>query len=212
MWEGTGTSVYVVPFLIQGEYMSELKFGKGRRGPGIDFYIVRRVLVWLVQIALVCGVAFFLVWMFGQRVSNVGDSMNPVLENGDVVLVNSIVYDARNPKRGEIMVFKPKGNENSHYYIKRVIGRPGETVDLIDGELYIDGEKLEEKYETTAIKDAGLLSESVTLEENEYFVLGDNRMSSEDSRNPDIGVVEKSCIEGKAWFVIMPRAHLGFLR
>ena len=72
--------------------------------------------------------------------------MKPVLQNGDVVLVNRIVYNATTPKRGDIIVFKPKGNENAHYYIKRIVGLPGETVEIIENNVYIDCEKLVEDY------------------------------------------------------------------
>ena len=114
-------------------------------------------------------------------------SMNPVIRNGDVVLVNRIVYDASTPKRGDIIVFKQKGNENLHSYIKMIIGLPGESVEIRDGEIYINNRKLNEKYETTAIADTGIASEKIVLGGDEYFVIGDNRESSEDSRVADIG-------------------------
>lgn len=88
------------------------------------------MLSWILQIAVVLLFAFVFVWYFGQRVSTVGDSMSPKLSNGDVVLVNRFAYNVTSPKRGDIIVFKPKGNENSHYYIKRIIGLPGETVEI----------------------------------------------------------------------------------
>ena len=138
--------------------------------------------------------------------------MNPVLSNGDVVLVNRIVYNATTPKRGDIIVFKPKGNENAHYYIKRIIGLPGETVEIMENHIYIDGEKLEEDYETTDIDDVGIINEKIQLDGDEYFVLGDNRKSSEDSRNADIGNVKREYIYGKAWFVLSPKKDFGFIR
>ena len=137
--------------------------------------------------------------------------MNPVIRNGDVVLVNRIVYDASTPKRGDIIVFKPKGNENLHSYIKRIIGLPGESVEIRDGEIYINNRKLNEKYETTAIADAGIASEKIVLGGDEYFVLGDNRESSEDSRVADIGNVKRSEIEGKVWFILSPKDRFGLL-
>ena len=167
---------------------------------------------WIFKIAVVCLLAFVAVWYFGQQVSTVGDSMNPVLSNGDVVLVNRIVYNATTPKRGDIIVFKPKGNENAHYYIKRIIGLPGETVEIMENHIYIDGEKLEEDYETTDIDDVGIVNEKIQLDGDEYFVLGDNRKSSEDSRNADIGNVKREYIYGKAWFVLSPKKDFGFIR
>lgn len=138
--------------------------------------------------------------------------MKPVLENGDVVLVNRVVYNATTPKRGDIIVFKPKGNENTHYYIKRIVGLPGETVSIIENSVYINGEKLEEDYETTNIDDVGIVSEEVKLASDEYFVLGDDRENSEDSRDADVGNVKRSYIYGKAWFVVSPKENIGFVR
>lgn len=138
--------------------------------------------------------------------------MKPVLSNGDVVLVNRIVYNAKRPKRGDIIVFKPKGNENSHYYIKRIVGMPGETVKILENEIYIDGEKLKEDYKTTDIGDVGVVSEEIELGEDEYFVLGDDRENSEDSRSADVGNVKRSYIYGKAWFVVSPKENFGFIK
>jgi signal peptidase I len=168
--------------------------------------------MWIFKIAVVCLLAFVSVWYFGQKVSTVGDSMKPVLQNGDVVLVNRIVYNASRPKRGDIIVFKPKGNENSHYYIKRIIGLPGETVEIIENHVYINGEKLKEDYKTTDINDVGIVSEKMQLASDEYFVLGDDRENSEDSRNADVGNVKRSYIYGKAWFVVSPKKDFGFVR
>lgn len=173
---------------------------------------ISRAGMWTFKIAVVCLLAFVSVWYFGQTVSTVGDSMKPVLKNGDMVLVNRIVYNATRPKRGDIIVFKPKGNENSHYYIKRIIGLPGETVEIIENRVYINGEKLEEDYKTTDINDVGIVSEKMELASDEYFVLGDDRENSEDSRNADIGNVKRSYIYGKAWFVVSPKKDFGFVR
>ena len=167
---------------------------------------------WIFQIIIVCLFAFVSVWYFGQRVSTVGDSMKPVLGNGDVVLVNRIIYNASTPKRGDIIVFKPKGNENSHYYIKRIVGLPGESVEIIENNVYINGKKLQEDYETTDIDNVGVVSEKITLAGDEYFVLGDDRENSEDSRNADVGNVKRSYIYGKAWFVISPHDNFGFIK
>ena len=138
--------------------------------------------------------------------------MSPQLKNGDVTLINRLVYDARKPKRGEIIAFKPNGNENSHYYIKRVIGLPGETIEYKDGRLWIDGEVLEEEYETTEIVELGLLKDEIKLDGDEYFVLGDDRENSEDSRVANIGNVKRNEIAGKVWFVVSPMKHFGFVK
>jgi len=172
---------------------------------------IKAVAVWTLKVAVVCLMAFVFVWFFGQQVSTVGDSMKPALENGDVVLVNRVIYNAKKPKRGDVVVFKPKGNENVHYYIKRVIGLPGETVEIKDERIYIDGELLEEDYQTTTLEDSGYLTEPVTLDEDEYFVLGDDRENSEDSRHAEVGNVKRMYIYGKAWFVISGE-NIGFVK
>ena len=134
-----------------------------------EFDLLRVVGIWTFQIAVVCLIAFVFVWYFGQRVSTIGDSMKPVLENGDITLINRIVYNASSPKRGDIIAFKPNGNENSHYYIKRIIGLPGETVEIKDGEILINGEKIEEDYKTTKIDDPGIVEEPITLGGDEFL-------------------------------------------
>ena len=172
---------------------------------------IKAVAVWTLKVAFVCVLAFVFVWFFGQQVSTVGDSMKPVLQNGDVVLVNRVVYNAIKPKRGDVIVFKPKGNENVHYYIKRVIGLPGETIEIKDKSIFIDGVMLEEEYQTTTLEDSGYLDEPVVLDEDEYFVLGDDRENSEDSRHAEVGNVKRMYIYGKAWFVISGE-NIGFVK
>ena len=172
---------------------------------------IRSLLSWILQVAVVILLAFVFVWYFGQKISNVGDSMNPVLSNGDVVLVNQFVYNTRAPKRGDIIAFKPKGNENSHYYIKRVIGLPGESIEIIEGNVYVDGKRLDESYKTTQIRDVGIVTEKIELGGDEYFVLGDDRNRSEDSRMADVGNIRREYIYGKVWFVLSPGEHFGFL-
>lgn len=189
-----------------------LTFGKETKRFGIDFEFIQKILIWIFKIIVICVVAFVLVWYFGQRVSNVGDSMKPVLYNGDRVLVNRIVYNASRPKRNDVIVFKPNGNVNSHYYIKRIIGLPGETIEIKNGEIYINDKKISEKIKTTEIEDAGIAAEPFKIGGNEYFVLGDNRKSSEDSRMADIGTVEKDEIYGKAWLIISPSKNFGFVK
>ena len=184
----------------------ELKFGKETRHRSWDW--IPSALKLLLQIGLVCFFAFVFVWYFGQKTSNIGDSMNPILKNGDVVLVNRFKYDASSPKRGDIIVFKPNGNEHLHSYIKRIIGLPGETIQIKDNSIYINGKILEENYETNEITDAGLASEPIKLAGDEYFVLGDNRQVSDDSRSADIGNVKRSEFEGKAWLILSPRSRI----
>ena len=191
--------------------MAGLSFSRKKRRK-VNYELLQEIIIWLFQIALVCFAAFVLVWYFGLRVSVIGDSMNPELRNGDITLVNRLVYDVRKSRRGDIIAFKPNGNEGSHYYMKRVIGLPGETIECKEGIIFIDGEMLEEDYQATAIEELGLLEEPITLKSDEFFVLGDDRQSSEDSRMANIGNVKRSEIAGKVWFVISPIKHLGIVR
>ncbi len=192
--------------------MSDLSFGKERRRHYFDIDILIKILKWTFEIAIVCLIAFVLVWYFGQRVRTIGDSMKPVLENGDVTLLNRIIYNASRPDRGDVIAFYPNGNKKSYCYIKRIVGLPGETVELKDGSVYINGKKIKEKYKTTKIEDVGLINEAVKLGSDEYFVLGDDRTGVEDSRSAEVGYVKRSEIEGKVWFVAAPRKHVGFVK
>lgn len=173
---------------------------------------VKTAIEWGIEIIVVCILAWMLVSFFGQRVSNAGDSMSPVLKNGDVVLINRIVYDARKPKRGEIIAFRPNGNENAHYCIKRVVGLPGETVQIKDGKIYIDGKVQKKNVYTSDLDFAGIAEKKLTLGETEYFVLGDNSAGSDDSRLADIGNVKREDIGGKVWFVTNIGKNFGFVK
>ena len=190
--------------------MANLTFGKKRRR--VNYDLLREVIVWTFQIAVVCLLAFVCVHYFGQRVSVIGDSMNPELKNGNITLISKAAYTMGKPKRGDVVAFKPNGNEGSHYYIKRIVALPGETVEVVEGKIVVNGREIKERYETTEIEELGILSEPVTLKNNEYFVLGDDRQNSEDSRSADIGSVKRSEIDGKVWFVVSPGKTFGFVR
>jgi signal peptidase I len=144
--------------------------------------------------------AFVIVYSVGMRTSVIGDSMEPVLYNGQEILMNRVVYRLTSPKRGDVIVFLPNGNEHSHYYVKRVVGLPGETIQIKEGHVYIDNVLLDEDEDLDKMIDAGIAQNELTLAADEYFVLGDNRNSSEDSRSGNIGAVRKDDIVGKAWF------------
>ena len=190
--------------------MAKLTFGKKRRR--VNYDLLREIVVWTFQIAIVCFLAFVCVHYFGQRVSMIGDSMKPELANGNITLISKAAYSMGTPRRGDIVAFKPNGNESSHYYIKRIVGLPGETVEVQDGKILVNGREIRERYQTTEIDELGLLSEPVKLKNNEYFVLGDDRQNSEDSRSADIGAVKRSEIDGKVWFVVSPGKTFGFVR
>ena len=144
--------------------------------------------------------AFVIVYSVGMRTSVIGDSMEPVLYNGQEILMNRVIYRLSLPKRGDVVVFLPNGNQNSHYYVKRVVGLPGEIIQIKDGSVYINGVLLEEDDSLDKMVDAGIAGNELELASDEFFVLGDNRNSSEDSRSGNVGAVKKDNIIGKAWF------------
>ena len=183
----------------------------GRRRKKLNIPLMKEVMVWAIELAIVVAAAFVLVYFIGLRTSVVGQSMANTLDAGDEILVNRFVYKVLEPKTGDIIVFLPNGNEKSHYYVKRVIAVPGDTVQIKDGVLYLNGEEYEEEIDSEAIQEAGLAEEELTIGEDEYFVLGDNRNNSEDSRYANIGNVKKEHIIGKAWFIVSPFGKFGFI-
>lgn len=163
--------------------------------------LIKEIFSWVIVTALSVFLAFVFVIAFGMQVKVIGDSMEPLEANGQTVLVNRLVYKILSPKEGDIIVFLPNGNANSHFYIKRVVATPGQKVQIIDGSLYINGslaEEDDEKYDK--MEDAGIASNEIKLGSGEYFVLGDNRNSSEDSRSANIGIVKNNMLVGKVWF------------
>jgi signal peptidase I, bacterial type len=164
--------------------------------------IIKTALAWTVECAIIILIAFAVVYFWGQQRINVGPSMDPTLLNGDKVLVNSLSYKFSGPKRNDIIVFKPNGNDSTYSYVKRVIGITGDTIQIIEGVLYVNDEVYQDVVDVPLMYTAGLAAEPVYVGEGEVFVLGDSRNNSEDSRSADIGNVQMEHIEGKAWFVI----------
>lgn len=179
------------------------------RRKGLSFYqkkkklnpkLIKDIFEMMIGGMIVIFLAFVIVFSVGMKTSVVGDSMEPGLYNGQEVLINRVIYRLSSPKRGDVIVFLPNGNQNTHLYVKRVVGLPGETIQIQDGGVYVDGVLLEEDAEFDSIADPGIAANELQLEIDEYFVLGDNRNSSEDSRSGNIGPVRKDTIAGKAWF------------
>ena len=171
--------------------------------------LFKEILSWIFEIALVIVIAYTLVSFFGFRTSVVGNAMTPTLKNEEQVMVNRFIYLFTGPKSGDVVVFRPNGNEKSHYYVRRVIAGPGDTVLIKEGAVYVNGELYEEATEVASIVEAGLAEEELHLGTDEYFVLGDNRNSSEDSRFANIGNIKKEYIVGKAWFKIASISKMG---
>lgn len=172
----------------------------------------RELLSWILYILVVLGATYLIVTYVGQRTEVSGESMLPALHHEDNLIVDKISYRFRDPKRYEIIVFPYKYQEDT-YYIKRIIGLPGETVQVIGGEVYINGELLGEDYGLEPIDEdkKGLASEPIKLGEDEYFVLGDNRNHSSDSREPNVGVLHRDELIGRAWIRIWPFDSIGVI-
>lgn len=144
-----------------------------------------------------------------QRTIVDGSSMENTLQDADNLLVEKLSYRFSDPERFDVIVFYPFGKEDDAYYIKRVIGLPGETIQIVGDTIYIDGEKLEEDYGKDPMTKSGIAKKPLTLGEDEYFVLGDNRTVSEDSRYPEIGPVTRDKIAGRAILRIYPFSDFG---
>ncbi len=174
--------------------------------------VVKEVLSTLVYILIVLAGTYLLITFVGQRTEVSGSSMEPTLSSGDSLIVDKISYRFKDPERFDIIVF-PFLYQEDTYYIKRIIGLPGETVRIDDdGNIYINGQILEENYGKERILDPGIAREEITLGEDEYFVLGDNRNNSSDSRDPSVGVIHRDKIVGKAFIRIWPLSRFGILK
>lgn len=187
---------------------SGLNFAKKRRT--VSKESVREVFNYIFGIFFSAALAFFLVYNFGIKTSVIGVSMENTLYNGQTILISRLAYLVKKPAVGDIIVFKPNGNENTHYYVKRVVAVPGDTVEFREGRLYVNNIMEETNFDKTA--DPGIAEEPLVLDVDEYFVLGDNRNNSEDSRSGNIGPVNRSLIEGRAWYKFtMDDSYMGFI-
>ena len=173
--------------------------------------MMKEVLSMALYIAVVLCITFLVVRYVGQRTQVDGHSMENTLFDGDNLIVDKISYRFTDPKRFDIIVF-PYHYKEDTYYIKRIIGLPGETVQIRDGEIYIDGAILEEDYGKETMLTSGRAADQIQLGEDEYFVLGDNRNHSEDSRFDDVGNIERSEIIGRAFIRIWPFERFGLLK
>ena len=185
---------------------------------------IRAVFEIILYFALVACITFLIIHFVGQRTVVNGVSMQPTLSDGDNLIVDKLSYRFHDPDRFDIIVFP---QEDGRYFIKRIIGLPGENVRIDeDGFIYINGEKLQESYgkevmldpglakdgDFPEISNGGLASSAVSLESGEYFVLGDNRNDSMDSRMAEVGPIAGERIIGRAWLRIYPFDQIGFLK
>lgn len=174
--------------------------------------ILKEILSTSIYLLLVLCAAYLIVTYVGQRTQVSGSSMETTLSNADHLIVDKISYRFGDPKRFDIIVF-PFQYDRETYYIKRIIGLPGETVQIDeDGKIYIDGELLEEDYGREVIEDPGRAIEPVLLGTDEYFVMGDNRNNSSDSRTLSVGNIHRDDIIGRAFVRIWPLSKFGVLK
>lgn len=176
--------------------------------------IMRELLNTAIYLLCVLGAVWLVITFVGQRTEVEGASMENTLHNGDNLIVDKLSYRFHDPERFDIIVF-PFQYQDKTYYIKRIIGLPGETVQIKeDGSIYINGEKLQESYGREVIQpeNIGRAIDPIELGEDEYFVMGDNRNNSSDSRTDIVGNIKREDIIGKAWLRIWPFSDFGVLQ
>ena len=176
--------------------------------------VMREILSTGLYLLIVLCLTYLVIAFVGQRTEVNGGSMGPTLSDEDNLIVDKITYRFSGPERFDIIVFPFKYKEKT-YYIKRIIGLPGETVQIDQqGNIYIDGEILNENYGKEVIQPdhIGLASQPITLGDDEYFVLGDNRNNSTDSRVSQVGNIKRDDIIGRAWVRIWPFDKFGVLK
>ncbi len=176
--------------------------------------VMKEIINTLLYLLAVLCITYVLINFVGQRTQVDGASMETTLSDGDNLIVDKITYRFEDPQRFDIIVFPFQYQENT-YYIKRIIGMPGETVQIgEDGTIYIDGEALTESYGREVIKPEhiGIAIDPIQLGEDEYFVMGDNRNNSSDSRMEIVGNIHRKDIIGRAWLRIWPLSKVGILK
>lgn len=168
---------------------------------------------------IIYALIFFLVvvispkYVWGKTIVE-GNSMNGTLENADWLLNEKLSYEFGTPKRFDVVVFHSPVEEGKNW-VKRIIGLPGETVQILDGKLYINGKILtKDEYGNELIEYAGIAEKPYKIPEGTYFVMGDNRIGSNswDSRYEEVGTISKGEIWGKVIFRTRPISRIGFVK
>lgn len=173
---------------------------------------LKAAVIWAAEIAAVLILGIVLAVGYGKITVMQEGSMDPTLNAGDVLLVDRMAYRFSTPKRGDIIVYKTGDDKKASTHIKRIIGLPGETVQIKNGSVYIDGEALKAENSLGDATIAGVAEYPVELGKDEYFLLGDNRESSEDSRFSGIGNIKRENLIGRVWLRFQPFSRLGFVR
>lgn len=159
--------------------------------------IIKTILEWLLVVLIAVIAAYAFVAFICQPVYMVGSSMKPTIEDGEECTVNKIIYKLKDPERFDIVAYRTIENNESYYDIKRVIGMPGETILIANGVVYVNGNQIPDMPIEEYIHTPGLAEKSITLGDDEYFLLGDNVNNSQDSRYPNVGNIMKSEMLGR---------------
>lgn len=182
-----------------------------------EISIIKEVVQMILYMAFICLIVWVTITFIGQRTVVNGDSMENTLHDQESLWVSKISYRLHEPERFDVVVFpyEEEYEEDPVYFIKRIIGMPGETVRIDeDGTIYIDGDPLDEDYglETIDSRHIGRAIEEVKLGKDEYFVMGDNRNNSMDSRFEEVGNISRNRIVGKAILRMWPLSKFGFVK
>jgi len=169
-----------------------------RRKKRISFKIVKEIISYIILVVIALFLGLALTYFFGASTKVIGESMEPTLFNGQTIYLDRFSYVLGNPDAGDVVVFLPNGNENEHYYVKRVVAVGGDRIRIQDGVCYVNGKESPYVYEI--IEDAGIAANEMIVESGTYFCIGDNTGNSEDSRSANIGLIQDKDILGRAWF------------
>ena len=169
----------------------------------------RSITVWVIEIVITLALSAVFAFAFCSSVTIQESSMDPTFQAGNKVLINRTSYVIGRVKRGDLIAYSNSERTDASVHVKRVVGLPGETIQIRDGLILINGQTYIEDREVAAITFGGLAEAGITLGADEYFVLGDNRKNSEDSRYTDVGNIKRSDILGKVWLIISPRSSFG---
>ncbi len=175
--------------------MAELRFYKKKRFRSTKY---KEIFSWSLGIVLAIFLGIVINVVYGTSIRVVGQSMAPLFTNGQKVYINTFQYLIGSPKKGDVVVFLPNGNEKSHYYVKRVVATPGDKVVIRDGILYVNDLPSIWVYEE--LEQEGIAANEMTIENGTIFCMGDNPGEGEDSRSSNLGPIKEDDIIGKVWF------------
>ena len=165
--------------------------------------IFLRVLLCALEIGVVLFVAYAITHFGLEKMTVSGKYMSPTLKDGDEILINKMCYRLHKVRRNDVVVVKHNGAQHNYYTVERVIGLPGEKVQIKNGRIYVNGKKTK-AFSNQKILSAGLAADEITLKSKQYFVVGDNYNNSEDSRSASVGNIKRTNIIGKVGIKYWP--------